>query len=429
MENEVFDYVIAGLGAGGAALARQLTSKGKRVLAIESGSYYKKEVGTFLDTLGYFDLNRVTRMPPRTKSGVNLWRTKMVGGTTVVSTGNGVRCLEKELAALGIFLEDEFKEAEAEMNIIPYNHKRLSRGTKRLQEASAELGYELDAMPKFIDPKKCRRCGDCQMGCLYGAKWTALNDVEEARENGLEILSNTHVIRVNSLSGRARSVTVGNRKGRYEIYGNIFILAAGGMGTAPILQRSGIEEAGSKFFADLFVNTYGQIKEPERVKEPKMALVHTGTYDKEGFILSTMSTLNAVVRFIEMGVPGTMLPQDRTVGLMTKIRDDSAGSVDTKNGYHKQITTGDREKLTRGISISKKILTRAGISERSIRVTRIQGAHPGGTAAIGNVVDKELQTKLKGLYVCDASVLPVAPGLPPILTIVALARRLSKILD
>ena len=35
-------------------------------------------------------------------------------------------------------------------------------------------------------------------------------------------------------------------------------------------------------------------------------------------------------------------------------------------------------------------------------------------------------TRVKNLYVCDASVLPKAPGLPPILTIVALGKHLAK---
>jgi len=59
-------------------------------------------------------------------------------------------------------------------------------------------------------------------------------------------------------------------------------------------------------------------------------------------------------------------------------------------------------------------------------VSAVQGAHPGGTAAIGEVVDTNLETKVSGLFVCDASVLPAAPGLPPMLTIGALAKYLGK---
>ncbi len=51
----------------------------------------------------------------------------------------------------------------------------------------------------------------------------------------------------------------------------------------------------------------------------------------------------------------------------------------------------------------------------SISSTPIRGAHPGGTAAIGKVVDKNLETSIKGLFIADASVIPQAPGRPPIL--------------
>lgn len=427
MKNEVYDFVIAGMGAGGATLARELTRKGKQVLGIESGNK-EKEVGTFLDTLRYFDLNKYTKMPPRTKNGVTLWRTNMVGGSTVASAGNGVRCLEKELAEMGIHLEDEFEEAEKEMNIRPYNLQRLTRSSKRLQEISVVLGYELKAMPKFIDPKKCRRCGNCLMGCPYGAKWTALDYAEEAIENGLKILTNTRVEKVNIEKGKARSMTVTGKTGNFEVFGKCFILAAGGMGTAPILQRSGIKDAGSQLFMDLFVNTYGLTEKSGKVKEPVMALVHAGSYEKDGYILSTITPLNRVIRFIEMGMPGAIMPKNRMIGLMTKIRDDSAGSIGQKNKYHKVVSANDREKLSKGITASKEILTRAGVSDRSIKITHLQGAHPGGTAAIGKIVNSDLQTKIQNLFICDGSVLPVSPGLPPILTIVALAKRLSKII-
>ena len=54
------------------------------------------------------------------------------------------------------------------------------------------------------------------------------------------------------------------------------------------------------------------------------------------------------------------------------------------------------------------------------------GAHPGGMAAIDQVVDKDLQTRIENLCVYDASVVSTSPGLPPILTIVVLSKRLGK---
>jgi len=82
--------------------------------------------------------------------------------------------------------------------------------------------------------------------------------------------------------------------------------------------------------------------------------------------------------------------------------------------------------LNEGSSIATEILERAGVRASAITTTKPAGAHPGGTAAVGKVVDTNLQTDIDGLFVCDASVLPQAPGLPPIVTIVALAKRLAK---
>jgi len=44
-------------------------------------------------------------------------------------------------------------------------------------------------------------------------------------------------------------------------------------------------------------------------------------------------------------------------------------------------------------------------------------------------VDKDLQTEVDNLFVCDGSVLPISPGMHPVLTIVALAKRLAKTLS
>jgi choline dehydrogenase-like flavoprotein len=52
--------------------------------------------------------------------------------------------------------------------------------------------------------------------------------------------------------------------------------------------------------------------------------------------------------------------------------------------------------------------------------------HPGGTAKIGDLVDSNLKSRLDNLYVCDCSVIPESSGLPPTLTLIALAKRLAK---
>lgn len=47
-------------------------------------------------------------------------------------------------------------------------------------------------------------------------------------------------------------------------------------------------------------------------------------------------------------------------------------------------------------------------------------------SAGGIVIDLNFETKIKNLYVCDASTLPTSPGMPPMLTIIAVAKKLAK---
>ena len=66
------------------------------------------------------------------------------------------------------------------------------------------------------------------------------------------------------------------------------------------------------------------------------------------------------------------------------------------------------------------------MSVESIMVGPARGAHPGATASIGEVVDKNLETRIKNLFVSDASVIPEAMDRPIVLTVISLAKRLSE---
>lgn len=114
------------------------------------------------------------------------------------------------------------------------------------------------------------------------------------------------------------------------------------------------------------------------------------------------------------------------LGIMTKIADDNCGKVRHDGNVDKAPTADDLRRLRTGSSMAREILLKCGARPRTIFVTRPRGAHPGGTAAIGKVVGRDLRTAMKGLYVCDASVLPSAPGLPPMLTLVALAMKFAR---
>jgi len=281
-------------------------------------------------------------------------------------------------------------------------------------------------MPKFIDPQKCQQCGQCVFGCPHHAKWTALDYLDIAERNGAKVFYNTSVDRVLVTDGSATGVNAVSPNGAMEIHSEVTILAAGGLGTPVILQKSGIEEAGPGLFIDMLVNTYGTTSYLNLCREPSMSMVNYEFHHDKGFILSPYVNHPKMVRFMELGAKGLTLSDRKLLGIMTKTADESSGHVYADGRVTKAVTARDRARLDEGAAIAAEILVEAGADPNSITTSAPQGAHPGGTAAVGKVVDEYLQTTTRNLFVCDGSVLPKAPGLPPILTIVALAKRLAR---
>ena len=73
-----------------------------------------------------------------------------------------------------------------------------------------------------------------------------------------------------------------------------------------------------------------------------------------------------------------------------------------------------------------KACVEAGVKPETISTAKGIGGHPGGTAAVGRVVDLDLQTKVRGLCVCDNSVMPRSGGVPPAMTLIALAKYMVR---
>jgi choline dehydrogenase-like flavoprotein len=421
------DFAIVGSGAGGATVAMELAKRGKKVLIIERGSVAKEsEIGTLRSAvLTFYD-----RCALRTsKEGIIIYRALMAGGTTVVSCGNGVRVLGDELRRLGIDLAEEFMETEKELGVALLADRLIGPGSRRIMNAANKLGFEMAPMPKFINANKCTSCGKCVLGCKTGAKWSALEHLKAAREHGAKLVNNIDVKSIVIHKGKAIGLVGRGPKGDIRIYAKKIVLAAGGIGTPVILKRSGIENAGNKLFADLFNVTYGIFKDKEinQWKEVTMPVLSTKFMANKGFIMSPFIDVPLVLRWVaskRKQLEG--FKYKNLLGIMVKIKDDNVGRVTERETFEKAPTANDNKRLSEGAKMAERILIEAGIGGKDIIHTKPRAAHPGGSAAIGEVVNVNLETKIKNLYVCDASVLPVSPGAPPIVTIVALAKRLAK---
>jgi len=114
---------------------------------------------------------------------------------------------------------------------------------------------------------------------------------------------------------------------------------------------------------------------------------------------------------------------------MIKLADSSTGSID-KNSINKTLTGIDKERLQEGVGICREILGRFGIKKDDIFLGTINAGHSGGMLPL---TSKEAETfhnpRLpENLYVADATLFPESLGNPPILTIMAMARKAAKII-
>lgn len=401
--------IIIGSGAGGGTIAKELATSNIPVTIIEKGPYCESG-----ESYKYYN---------QSPEDMDLLETTCVGGSTSVSMGNAVRSLEDYLIEeYNINISQEYDELEEELNIHEMDDEYIGKGTQLFIDSAKELGLEAFKMPKFIKDEDCQICGRCAFGCPTDAKWTTKDHIDIACENGATLLTNTEAIEIIKENNKAIGVKViktteenGEKIQKEEIIkDDLIIVSAGGVNTPKILENSGID-AGNSFFIDGFVSMGGVIKDINYYKEVQMNAFVKG----EHFILAPhFSTF--ITKQKDKGI------EDKDIlSIMIKVPDEGKGSI--KNGIvKKENTIQDIQYLAEGCGVAGAILEKAGVDPNTMKSTVYRAAHPGGSAAIGEVVDTNLKTEINGLYVCDGSVIPIAPGAPPILLILALAKRLSK---
>ncbi len=311
---------------------------------------------------------------------------------------------------------------------MPDDFYREWEGMKRVIEAAGEMGIKFTPQEKFINPSLCRPdCDSCLFGCRLGAKWTSRSYLNEAVELGASLITGAHVKRVLVENGRAVGVLARRDSEEISVYGDRIILSAGGVGTPWILQASGIEKAGDGFFTDPMSLVLGVSHGPGTFHEMTYSYA-SSDFLGEFIIGTTSATNNLMAQMARLNLLSILrVPYIRhIVGMFVKLCDSPVGRVEPGGKISKPLTGEDHERMERGIKLTREIMIKSGVKPKTIQVARYIGGHPGGTAGIGRVVDTGLETEIKNLYVCDASVLPRSAGIPLVLTLVALAKKFSR---
>lgn len=424
------DVVVVGTGPGGATVGRELAKAGRKVIFLDRGPHPGK-LGNSVAVAKYIDRAGLVY----SEEGLNVVRGLVTGGSTLVFTATACRPPAWLKEKYNVDLEYEVNEAEEELKLAALPEKLLGPSNMRLISSANELGYDWEPFKKFIDPEKCvPGCSDCILGCKHDAKWNAGKYVAEAVEqHGAVLMNKINIREVITENGKAVGVRGQNAsKTPVEVRATVVIISSGGMGTPVILQRSGLQEAGQGFFCDPLRMVYG-VPRDKGVGTASAPQMSVGTYehhDKDGYILSPIIEPKLLFAASVGLRDPRALPKCRhyssVLGIMVKIRDDMGGRINLDGSFSKPLSYDDRLKLDKGTRVAETILENAGCDVNDIFYSIDRGAHPGGTACIGRIVDENLQTELENLYVCDASVIPEPWGLPPVLTCIGLGKRLAK---
>jgi glycine/D-amino acid oxidase-like deaminating enzyme len=472
------EVVVVGTGAGGAACAYELASRGRAVLMLEEGRYFRRD--TFNSRA-----SQMTRMLYRDRgltialgnANVPLWTGRAVGGSTVINSGTCYRTPERvfrEWRGEGLTdfsseaLAPYYERVERMLQVAPAK-KELTGGVGRVVARGADrLGYK--HAPLLRNAPDCDGQGVCCFGCPTGAKRsTDVSYVPEALKRGAELITSAKVSRIDVDGRRARGVYARLGSGKTLHVRAQAVVVAGGAIMTPLLLGGTLKSAAlgrhlsihpaAKVMAvfDELIDMDNAIPQGYSVDQ----------FQDQGMMFEGASTpldVTAVAvpwvgkRFIELMEAYRHVA---TFGFM--IADTSRGRVRAGPSGSPLITydlnADDTAKMQRGIAILCELFFEAGARRvlpmvlgmeelesqgdlarlRSMTMRpgdfEVTAYHPLGTCRIGvdprtSVLGPDHQAhELPGLYVTDGSAVPSPLGVNPQMTIMAMALRAAEGID
>jgi choline dehydrogenase-like flavoprotein len=470
------DVVVIGSGAGGAFAARALARAGLDTVIVEEGERWTAERIRATHPLdrfaGIYRDGGTTMAFGRTPIPLPLGRA--IGGTTVINSGT---CYRPPAPVATIWHEDHglalanpellgprVADVEATLGVAAAPMEVLGRNGELALEGAAALGWK--AAPLRRNAPGCRGACQCAIGCPNNAKGGVhLNALPQAGEAGARIASGLSVTRVLTERGRATGVEARRADGTaVRISAPRVIVAAGAIGTPPLLRRSDLG-AHPRLGRNLSIHPATGITASfeEEVVPWSGVMQSVGIeelHEREGILIEATSTPPGMGAVSAPGygthLQGRLAQAANTATLGAMIGDAPSGRVLGSRWplVSYRLTGEDGRRLVTAVGAMARVMLAAGAREvelgggaptiRSgaeiepalaavdVRRLRLAGFHPTGSAAAGSdparhPVDPEGRLRgIDGVWVADGSVLPSCPGVNPQISIMAVAAGVGE---
>ena len=398
--------------------------------------------------------------------------------------------LDKWRAEFGIHdlspadLAPSLDRVEAALGVKPIPEEQVNPLNQVIRRGCQALGWHGHVQRHNREP-----CPDCSAGCVLGCPRSepgtgkqsmAVTYVPQALEAGARLYSDCSAQTILMENGRAIGVMASllsndrRRAHRLTVHSQVVILAAGAINSPQIWMNSHVPDRGGQagrnlhlhpaaFVGGIFdeeIDAYSGIPQSFYIDQ----FLDLERRPDGGYLL--MPVFGPPV-LVAASLPSfgrqhwdTMRHYRHMAALLVLLHDRSSGRVTVNRSgdpvitYH--LSRDDRSIMVEGLENAARLLFAAGarrvilphtrrvVIERgdSLDVIRRRGivendisiasSHPQGTLRMGadprrSVVDSFGQAHaIRGLYVADASLFPSSVGVPPTLTISAMADRIAR---
>lgn len=383
--------------------------------------------------------------------------------------------------ATGTALQESFDAVSKRMNIST-SESVANPNNQKLQAGSDALGFNCEVVPRNV--KGCEVCDFCNYGCQFGAKQGTLKTyLQDAYDDGARIIVRAYVDRILHERGQVRAavVKVTDDDGQTHlvtIKAKAIIVSAGTIHTPAILMRSGLtnRNIGQNLYlhpTTVITGLFEDRIEPWRGAPLTRVVKDWLNLDGNGYGVWLENApahpgLNGLANPWTSGREHKRVVQHlaHTANIIILNRDRDAGHIklsqDGKPQLHYRLSDYDAAHLMVGLKKALEIHVAAGATEvaapHNDRPAYIPGsngslesflsrveqrglrpndfalfsAHQMGTARIGGdpargaVNPTGESWEVKGLFVADGAALPNAPGVNPMLSILAVSHYIAQ---
>jgi choline dehydrogenase-like flavoprotein len=481
------DAVVIGSGAGGGVVAAELAASGHKVIVLEKGGYANEADFDGAEARSTQRLFEKKGILATRDLGVVLLAGSTLGGGTTVNWSTSLRTPDyvlkqwaEECGVTAAASAEWQRSLDAVCQRLHVNTEESApnRQDQKLIAGCTALGYHWRPIARNV--QGCQDCGYCSFGCRFGAKQSVLKTyLQDAVDNGAQVVVHAHVDRLAARNGVAMGVEATVDGHRLTVRSKIVVVSAGSIHTPAILKRSGLvhPDIGRHLHLHPVAVLFGIYDELiESWRGPMQASVCDQFANLEagyGFVVEVAPVHPGM---LALGLPWRDAHSHRelmsranhiaTFIVMTRDKDGGTVTVDERGQpvLDYAVSAYDGRHLIRGAQEAARLHAAAGartvggpyhnlppISLRKgnaiesyvsrfpsrgvikndmvlFSAHQMSSCRMGGSRKTAPVSPDGETYEVKNLYVADASALPAATGVNPMISIMALAHRTAQII-